>query len=82
MATKKATKKGAKKKAAKKKAAKKKLGRNVTFRFPGAKEQDFLVFADGGAFYVTDKDAPDKALHPKPLHKNEVEPFMKEYLAT
>jgi hypothetical protein len=65
-----------------KRGPKSKLGRNVTFRFPGAAEQDFLIFADGGAFYVVDKDEVDKPLNEKPLHKDEVAPFMTEYLKT
>lgn len=71
-----------KRKSKPKKAAKPKLGRDVTAKFPGAAEQDFRVFADGGAFSVVDKDKPDQPLHENPLHTHEVAPFMAEYLKT
>jgi len=60
----------------------KSLGRDVTKRFPLALDEDFQVFADGGAFFVTESDAPQTPLHPKPLHKKDVEPFIKKYLKT
>ncbi len=57
------------------------LGRDVTKRFPKAAEEDFKVFADGGAFFVCESDDPTKALNDKPLKKAQVEKFVEEYLA-
>ncbi len=56
------------------------LGRDVTKRFALARKEDFLVFADGGAFHVVEADEPTKALNDKPLHKKQVTPFIKQYL--
>ena len=58
------------------------LGRNVTKRFPLAKEQDFLVFSEGGAFHVTEADDPKDPLNDKPLKRKDVEGFIEQYLRT
>lgn len=56
------------------------LGRDVTSRFPLAEEQDCLVFADGGAFNVVEKDDPTMVLNDKPLKRKDVEPFIRQFL--
>jgi len=56
------------------------LGRDVTKRFPRAVEEDFMVIADGGAFFVVEKDDPQNPLHDKPLKKKDVVPFIDQYL--
>lgn len=58
------------------------LGRDVTKRFPTAQEEDFQVFADGGAFSVVEADDPTEALNDKPLKRKDVEPFIRQYLET
>ena len=52
----------------------------MTERFPRAEEEDFKVFQKGGAFYVTEADDDEVALHDKPLKKAQVEPFVEQYL--
>jgi len=59
----------------------KSLGRDITKRFPRAEEEDFKVFADNGAFWVTEADEPDKALNTEPLKKSGVLKFIDSYLA-
>lgn len=56
------------------------LGRDVTKRFPKAVEEDFLVFADGGAFSVVEADEPTEGLNDKPLKRKDVDPFIRKYL--
>lgn len=58
------------------------LGRDVTKRFPKALEEEFLVFADGGAFSVSEADEPAEALNNKPLKRKDVDSFIREYLET
>lgn len=58
------------------------LGRDVTKRFPKAVEEDFLVFADGGAFSVVEVDEPTEALNNKPLKRKDVDAFIQKYLET
>lgn len=56
------------------------LGRNVTKRFPRAVEEDFVVYANGGAFFVCEADDPNTPLHDKPLKKATVTGFIENYL--
>jgi hypothetical protein len=58
------------------------LGKDRTDKFSHAKENDFKVFSDGGAFYVTDVDDIEKALNDKPLKRQQVDSFVDEYLST
>ena len=58
------------------------LGRDVTKRFPLAEEEDFLVFARGGAFSVVEADDPTTLLHEKPLKRKDVVDFIEMYLET
>lgn len=64
----------------KSKKPKSSLGKNVTSRFPRAEEEDFKVFADGGAFYVVEAEEPEIPLHKKPLKRKGVEPFIEAFL--
>lgn len=56
------------------------LGRDVTHRFPLAEEEDFKVFAKGGAFFVVEADDPDVPLNDKPLKRKDVEQFVEQNL--
>jgi len=58
------------------------LGRDITHKFPKAQAENFLVLCDGGAFYVVEPEAPDVPLNSRRLHKDQVEPFIEEYLST
>jgi len=58
------------------------LGREVTKRFPTALDEDFLVFADGGAFSVAEADEPTVPLNDKPLKRKDVGSFIRKYLET
>jgi len=59
---------------------KKSVGKDVTEKFPEAKEEDFKVFLKGSAYVVTEADDPSVPLNKKLLKKKEVMSFIKEYL--
>ena len=57
------------------------LGKDVTSKFPIAKEQDFKVFyKKGKGFFVTEADDEFTALNKKGLKKVDVESFIEEQL--
>ena len=65
---------------AKGKASKDIRGKDVTVRFPHAKDEDYLVFRRGSRFYVFDTDDPNKVLNEKSLKKAEVDGFVDQLL--
>ena len=59
------------------------LGRDVTDEFPTAAELDLIVYRNGQnrRYYVAAKANPQTALHPHPLARAAVEPFIAEQAA-
>ena len=52
------------------------LGEDVTFAWPIAKEEGFVVYKKGGYYHVHEGDEGEP-LNPKGLRKKQVKPFVK-----
>lgn len=56
------------------------LGKDITKQLSIARKNAFKVFQNGDVYYVVEADDVDTPLHPEPLKKKEVVPFIEKYL--